>query len=395
MKRASSSGVIADAIASWLAEQALTDTDAVALFEQLCQRLFSSGIPIMRANVTYNVLHPLYSASALSWTAAGVAVEHFSHAGTPGASAAFLRSPFNYVLSHDLPLLRRRLSGPEALIDFPVLEDLRQKGGHDYLLLRVSFGAAQGLRGILCSWLCQRKSGFTDTEIAILQRLTNRLAGALKARLERGIAHSLANTYLGGRAGDAVLSGAIHRGDGEKLDAALWYSDLRRSSTIADEQPVEVFLDLLNSYFDMTAGSIRAHGGEVVSFIGDAVLGFFRADDNPADACTRAAAAARDSRAKLAAFTPAPGIGSVDFGIGLHFGEVIYGNVGVADRLAFTLIGGAVNETARLEDLTKTLGHPVIASANFTRLLPTAWPPLGPQRLRGIGASVEVFAGPE
>jgi adenylate cyclase len=394
MKRPSSSGVLADAIATWLAAQALTETEAPALFEQLCQRLFASGMPIMRANVSYNVLHPLYAASALSWTAAGVEVEHFAHTGSIGASEAFLRSPFNYLLSNNLPLLRRRLSGPEALVDFPVLEELRQRGGHDYLLLRVSFGAAEGLRGIVCSWLCQRKTGFTDTEIAVLQRLTSRLAGALKARLERGIAHSLANTYLGSRAGDSVLSGAIHRGDGEKIEAALWYSDLRRSSTIADEQPVEVFLNLLNKYFEMTAGCIRAHGGEIVAFIGDAVLGFFRTEPDAEDACARAAAAALASRAKLAAFTPDPGLGEVDFGIGLHFGQVIYGNVGIADRLAFTLIGGAVNEVARLEDLSKALSHPIIASAAFTRNLPAPWQPLGQHHLRGIGQDVEVFAPP-
>jgi adenylate cyclase len=394
MKRASSSGVLADSIASWLAAEALTDSDAPKLFDQLCQRLFAAGIPIMRGNVTYNVLHPLYGASALSWTAAGVAVENFAHAGGVGSSQAFLRSPLAHLLSHDLPMLRRRLSGPEALIDFPVLEQLKERGGHDYLLLRVAFGSGEGLRGIMCSWLCQRKAGFTDNEIAILQRLTNRLAGALKARLERGIAHSLANTYLGNRAGEAVLHGAIKRGDGEKIEAALWYCDLRRSSTIADEQPVEVFLGLLNQYFEMTAGSIRAHGGEIVSFIGDAVLGFFRADVSAADACTRAAAAAADSRAKLAAFTPPPGVGTVEFGIGLHFGPVIYGNVGVADRLALTLIGGAVNEVARLEALTKALGHPIVASASFTRHLSRPWQPLGAHHLRGIGQAVEVFAGP-
>ena len=139
------------------------------------------------------------------------------------------------------------------------------------------------------------------TAKSTLQRLTNRLAVALKARLERGIADNVASAYLGRDAGQAVLSGAIHRGDGGKnrCRAALWYSDLRHSSILADHDTAEDTFAVLNRYFEMTAGAIRDHGGELVSFIGDAVLGFFRVNGTAADACAQALDAAEEARRRL------------------------------------------------------------------------------------------------
>jgi adenylate cyclase len=392
--RRTTSKVLADNIAAWLAEEALGTSEPERLFASLCQRLRASGIPILRGNATYTVLHPLYSAAGLRWTAAGVDVDRFAWNGLPNEQ--FLRSPFNHIMQHELPLLRRRLSGPTALLDFPVLTELRDTGGHDYLLFSVRFDDAGRIagdlrRGILCSWVCDRPSGFTDDEIAVLQRLTNRLAVALKARLERSIADNVAIAYLGERAGRAVLSGSIHRGDGDKITAALWYSDLRHSSTLADHDTAEGFLHILNRYFEMTAGAIRDHGGEVVSFIGDAVLGFFRDDISASEACARALEAAEDALRRLAAEPVAPGAKPLMFGIGLHVGQVIYGNVGIPERLQFTLVGSAVNEVARVEDFTKVLECPLIATGAFAREVGRSWRSLGEHALRGIEKPSELF----
>jgi adenylate cyclase len=381
--------LLADGIAGWLADQALGDSDSSELFEGLCRRVRAAGIPIMRGYVAFRLLHPLHSSSGLSWTASGVAVEMYPVGA--GRSEQWLRSPLHHAISHDLPVLRRRLTGPEALLDFDVLKDLLEFGGHDYLLLTIAFDRD---RGIECSWLCERPLGFTDGEIAMLQRLTHHLAAALKARIERRIAQNVAAAYLGERAGRAVLSGAIHRGDGEKIRAALWYSDLRQSSTIADDQSAEAFLAVLNRYFEMTAAAIQDNHGEVVSFIGDAVLGFFRADGAASDACLRALAAAEEAHRRLAGFEHKPDQKRLDFGIGLHLGDVIYGNVGIPDRLQFTLVGSPVNEVARVEDMTKTLGVPLIATAPFARELPREWQSLGEHRLRGIGKPTELFTLP-
>ncbi len=394
-RRHAASGVLSDAIAGWLAEQALSDSKPSVLFESLCRRLRASGVPVMRGSIVFNVLHPLYVAGSLTWTVEGV---DFRLIGQESRNSdEYQTSPIKHVVTHGLPLLRRRLTGRTALLDFSILTELRDRGGHDYLLLTVPFEERQrseaGNRsGINCSWLCDRSSGFTDGEISLLQRITSRLAVALKGRFERAIADNVASAYLGKAAGRAVLSGAIHRGDGEKLEAALWYSDLRHSSTLADHATAEGFLRVLNRYFEMTAGAIHDHGGEVVSFIGDAVLGFFRMEGTIEDACARALEAALEARRRLAAHVPEPGAERLEFGIGLHVGTVIYGNVGVPDRLQFTLVGAAVNEVARLEDLTKELGSPVVASAAFTQAIARDWRSFGHHALRGIASPIEVFS---
>ncbi len=394
-RRHSSLGALADDIATWLAGEALGSSEPAALFDALCRRLRAAGVPILRGNVSFNVLHPLYVAGSLTWTAEGVGVQLFSW--ETRASDGYLNSPVRHVNLHHLPLLRRRLSGRNALLDFPILPELRDKGGHDYLLLAVQFDEhhredVDGRRGIICSWVCDRPAGFSDGEIRLLQRITSRLAVALKGRLDRAIAHNVASAYLGRHAGQAVLRGAIHRGDGEKLRAALWYSDLRHSSTLADHDTAEGFLRVLNRYFEMTAGAIHDHGGEVVSFIGDAVLGFFRVETTEAEACGRALAAAGEARRRLAAHVYEEGARPLEFGTGLHLGEVIYGNVGVPERLQFTLVGAAVNEVARIEDLTKPLGEPVLVSGRFARAVAGGWRTLGEHTLRGIQRPIEVFA---
>jgi adenylate cyclase len=259
---------------------------------------------------------------------------------------------------------------------------MRAAGGTDYVVFVVGFDRASQ-NGILCSWLGDRPAGFTDGEIAELQRITRELAIALKSKLERSVAQNVAHAYLGKRAGQAVLNGLIRRGDGEKITAALWYSDLRQSTALADRLPAEAFLKLLGRYFEMTASAVLDHGGEVVSLLGDAVLGLFRVEGAPEEACGRALAAAHEARRRLGvqvASVDEP----LDFGISLHLGQVIYGNVGVPERLQFTLVGSAVNEVVRVQDLTKQLGYPLLATASFAHAAAGAWHPLGEHVLRGF-----------
>ncbi len=294
--------VLGSTIVAWLADEALRDTEPAHLYGELCQRLRGVGMPILRGHVAFRVLHPLYDASALEWTAeSGVIVENFS----PDQSGQddFLRSPIGHVMTHRLPVLRRRLTGETALMDFAVLEEFRASGGTDYVVFAIAFDAA-GDTGVLCSWLGDRATGFTDQEIVELQRITRELSIALKSRIEHSVAQNIAHAYLGKHAGQAVLNGLIRRGDGEKITAALWYSDLRCSTELADRLSAEAFLQLLGRYFEMTAASVLDHGGEVVSLIGDAVLGLFRIEGAPDEACGRALAAASEARRRLNASQP-------------------------------------------------------------------------------------------
>jgi adenylate cyclase len=388
-QQAAETEVLGGAIVEWLADEALQDSEPATLCNELCLRLRGIGIPVVRLQVAFRVLHPLYDASTLNWTAGkGVVVEHFR----PEQSGAdqFVRGPLGHILAHRLPVLRRRLTGDTALFDFDVLDELRAMGGTDYIAFRVGFDRV-GETGIICSWLGDRESGFTDGEIVQLQRVTRELGIALKAKIERNVAQNIAHAYLGKRAGQAVLNGSIRRGDGEKITAALWYSDLRRSTELSDRLSAEAFLDLLGRYFEMTAASVLDHGGEVVSLIGDAVLGLFRIEGAAEEACGRALAAANEARRRLGAPSPAEAGTAFDFGISLHLGEVIYGNVGVPERLQFTLVGSAVNEVVRVQDLTKTLGYPVLATGPFADAVACPWQPLGEHGLRGLDKPMPIL----
>src|ERR1700722_16375206 len=381
------SSVLGSAIIEWLADEALHESEPATLYSELCLRLRAVGIPVMRGQVAFRVLHPLYDASTLTWNAGkSVVVELFRP--EQSGQEQFLRSPVGHALTHRLPIFRRRLTGATALLDFEVLEEFRALGGTDYLVFLIRFDAA-GENGLLCSWLCDRAAGFTDDEIAQIQRVTRELGIALKSRIEHSVAQNVAHAYLGRHAGQAVLSGVIRRGDGEKITAALWYSDLRRSTELADRLSTEDFLHLLGRYFEMTAAAVLDHGGEVVSLIGDAVLGLFRVEDSTQEACTRALAAAHEARRRLGVAEPAAT--ELDFGIALHLGQVIYGNVGVSERLQFTLVGSAVNEVVRVQDLTKQLGCPLLATAPFAGATPGCWRPLGDHRLRGLGTPMPIL----
>jgi len=383
------STVLGDTIVAWLADEALLEAEPAALYGELCQRLRGVGMPILRGRVGYRVLHPLYDVSAMSWNPeAGVVIDLFRPEQTNDAE--FLKSPISHALAHRLPVLRRRLTGETALVDFPLLEEFRALGGTDYLLFTVSFGRT-GQNGIICSWLADRASGFTDGEIAQLQRISRELGIALKAKIEHSVTQNVADAYLGKRAGEAVLNGSIRRGDGEKITAALWYSDLRRSTELADRLPADDFLALLGRYFEMTAAAVLDHGGEVVSLIGDAVLGLFRVEGTPQETCGRALAAANDARRRLGAAPHVAAGQAIEFGIALHLGEVIYGNVGVPERLQFTLVGPAVNVVVRVQDLTKLLGSPLLATAPFAAAASAPWRPLGEHLLRGFEAPMPIL----
>jgi adenylate cyclase len=384
---ATTSTVLGDTIIEWLSNQTLHDLAPAALYGELCQRLRGIGIPLLHGQVAFSVLHPLYDASALSWNPqTGVEVEFFRP--EESGNDQFMKGPLGHTLIHRLPVLRRRLTGETALLDFAELEEYRQLGGTDYLVFLVGFDDS-GESGILSRWLGDRPTGFTDDEIGQLQRITRALGIALKAKFERSVAQNIAHAYLGKRAGEAVLHGLIRRGDGEKITAALWYSDLRRSTELADQLSAEDFLHLLGRYFEMTAAAVLDHGGEVVSLIGDAVLGLFRVEGSAEEACGRALAAAHEARRRLGAAEPAAT--DLDFGIALHLGQVIYGNVGVSERLQFTLVGSAVNEVVRVQDLTKQLGCPLLATAPFADATPGCWRPLGEHRLRGLGTPLPIL----
>ena len=314
----------------------------------------------------------------------------------------WLRSPLHHLVRHRIPFLRRQLAGPHAVVDFPVLEELREAGVTDYLCYATPFASETGLdsssRGIMGSWATNRPSGFSEEDLRVFARIQRRFAVACKVQIQDRITRNVLETYLGPDAGARVLDGQIRRGDGERIHAVIWYSDMRDSTRLADRLDPFAFIELLNRYFECTAGAVIAGGGDVLRFVGDAVLAIFpirEGGDDARAAALRALAAARDAEQRLSRAnerlteTAAEPIG---FGLGLHVGDVMYGNIGVPERLEFSVIGPAANEVARIEDLTKELGRRVLLSAAFAEAAGTRCEALGAHRLRGVDAPVEVFA---
>jgi len=251
--------------------------------------------------------------------------------------------------------------------------------------------------GVVGSWATDRPGGFNDNDLQSLLRIQQRLAVACKMVIKEQITENVLSAYLGPDAGKQVLSGQIQLGDGETTHAVIWFSDLRNSSGLADTLPPEDFIILINEYFQCMAGAVLENNGEVLRFIGDAVLAIFPIRDghaNEAEACATALAAARDAVGRMAELNKTRKKDKNDelgFGIGLHVGDVMYGNIGVPERVEFSVVGPAANEAARIETLTKSLGHQVIFSDHFASAIDESWQSLGKHELRGVGEPMEVF----
>jgi adenylate cyclase len=251
------------------------------------------------------------------------------------------------------------------------------------------------------SWTTDRPDGFSDGELDALRHVRTALARLVESQSLRRVARNILNAYLGVQSGERVLNGQIKRGDGDEIHAVIWFSDLRDSSLIADSMTRREFLGVLNEFFECTAGAVLASGGEVLRFVGDAVLAIFPVSParlSAAQACEIAVAAARDAIARLAklnATRAARGERALAFGIALHLGDVLYGNIGTPKRIEFSVIGAAANEAARIEALCKTLGRSLLVSQAVARYLDGTWRSLGAHALRGVGEPIELFTAPE
>ncbi|MFQ5775486.1 MAG: adenylate/guanylate cyclase domain-containing protein [Kiloniellaceae bacterium] len=385
-------------MADWLMAQALGEAGFEDLLEGCCERLLGAGIPLWRGHVTFRVLHPLYSGMGLTWLRGrGVQTDSYAHPVEGEFPERFKVSPLYHMIRTQVPFLRRHLLGEEAVLDFPVLSEFRDAGATDYLGFLVKFGGGRP-DGIAGSWITDRPSGFADQDIRSLLRIQQRLGVACKIRIKDQIARNVVTTYLGPDAGLRVLDGQIRRGDGETIHAVIWYSDLRGSTRMADTLPPEGYIEALNDYFGSAGGAVMAHGGEILAFIGDAVLAIFpipARGANVDEACGRALAASRDARERLAAVNRTrqeAGANPLSFGLALHVGDVLFGNIGLPERVSFSVIGSTVNEVARLEALTKELDRPVLASEAFARHTSIAWERFGKHRLRGVGKPFEILA---
>ncbi len=387
-------------INDWLVDQALGEPDIVDMFDGLSQRLYGIGIPVARARLTWSTLHPLFRAETVLWQRGEPArLEQFAHQDLK--SEVWLKSPYRFMLESGVQMFRRRLVGPGKLLDFEVLEELAEQGYTDYLIIGTELFArsmsttARG-RGVLVVWTSDRPGGFSDDDLAALQRIQRRLAIACKTVIQSRIARNITEAYLGREAGDRVLQGSIRLGDIQQMRALVWYSDLRNSTRLAETMLSADFLELLNVYFELAARPVIAAGGEVLSFIGDAVLAIFPVaeDAQLPELAGRALEALQESLIvtdRINAERGQAGREQIRYGIGLNIGPLAYGNIGVPERLAFTAVGPTVIEVARIEKLTKKLGSRVLATREVAALAPHLWQSIGEHPLEGVGQPQELF----
>jgi adenylate cyclase len=395
-----------DGLAIWLQRQGLQEAVLEDIVQEFGRRLVRGGLSLHRVSIGGMLLHPVFGAHDVVWDASHDIVRSHMMSRREATTESFKNAPFFHLASKGLPFLRNRLDQPPADGDFPIFETLRADGVTDYFAFFQSYGRTgevmwadlpPGLEGVLGSFATRRLGGFTDDEIGYLQALSVPLALTIKSSSTYELAKELLETFLGKISGGHVLDGLVERGDGRVIDCVLWYCDLRDSTGLADRMPLDDYLATINAYFDCTAGAVIDHGGEVLKFIGDAVMAIFPidAETRPAsDMCRAAAMAAREAHARAAVKNETrreKGLPLIDFGVSLHVGQVMYGNVGTARRLDFTVIGPAANEATRLEDLCKKLGKPVVASSTFNENFPGEMHSLGNHDAPGVDEGLDAY----
>ncbi len=339
------------------------------LFGQFCAELLGLGIPIDRATMHIRQLHPEFEARTLLWTSdAGGAVIHDRAHGIRN-NALFLESPVKTVII-DEQTVRRRLSDPDCPLDYPIVADLKESGFTDYTI-RPFFFAKQERMAI--SFATKAPEGFSDLCLAIFDALMPAFGACVELTETKRTGRLLLDTYVGSQAGGRVWSGDIRRGQGTEIEAAIWLCDLRSFSSLSSVLPRDHIIDLLNRYFDAICEPVEQEGGEVLKFIGDAALAIFR-KDTPKASVNSAIVAAEEALKSLDVLNAAlrdekcPSW-PLRCGISVHYGKMMYGNIGANNRLDFTVIGSDVNLVDRLQDLTREVDPPLVLSscaANYT-----------------------------
>jgi adenylate cyclase len=389
----------AEDIVAWTVGAGLEGLDQSELIVGYCERLTLAGVPLWRASIGADTLHPLIVAQGHRWLAGeGVEEEFYARSRDPEADQEWRRSPWYQLVTSGELQMRRRLAAGEGSNEFPLLAGLAAQGGTDYWARIVPFGNRRTIgetRGVATSWATRDPGGFAERNLALIDGTLPAFALAFKATMAIETAGVLVATYLGQDAAARILRGEIERGRVNTMYKVLWFSDLRGFTRIADTLPREQLLELLNAYADCLVGVVHDHDGKALKFMGDGILAAF--DGAERDACGRAldaAEAARSAMARLNRERSAAGLPVTGFTLALHQGEVLYGNVGSRDRLDFTVIGPAVNELSRIQAMSRSLDQPILISASFAAACGDQRARLvsvGRYALRGVGRPQELF----
>jgi adenylate cyclase len=377
-------------VTDWLIDGARSATRPAQMMAETCERLVQAGLPLWRVGVFIRTLHPDIFGRNFIWRP-GAEVEVGTVDFDVLDSPEFQNSPLAIVFRKGMEV-RGRLDDPQSK-RFPILEDMRAEGVTDYIALPLLFidGSIHA-----SSWTTKRPGGFSDEQLNALRTLVPPLARVVEIISLHRTASILLDTYVGNRAGERILGGQIRRGHTDTMHAAIWLSDLRGFTALSDRLPAETVVEILNRYFDCQVSSIRTHGGEVLKFMGDGLLAVFPIEEQDSDiqqVCARVLEAARESRASVEAMQYPIGeaVERFRFGVALHVGKILYGNIGGGNRLDFTCIGPAVNLAARLEKIAGRLNRTIVASAGFAGICAGGWTELGEFPIAGFSKAERVY----
>jgi adenylate cyclase len=378
-------------ITDWLIDGARSAPSPPRIMAETCERLVGAGLPLWRVGVFVRTLHPDIFGRSFVWRHGADVVMATANFDVRD-SDEFRSSPLSVLYSTEKEV-RRRLSDNAAIDNSPFLADMRQEGVTDYIAfpLRFTDGSIHS-----ASWTTKRTGGFTEDHVEGLRKVVPPLARVIEIISWRRTASNLLDTYVGNRAGERILAGQIRRGHTDTMHAAIWLSDLRGFTALSDRLPAETVVDILNRYFDCQVSSIRTHGGEVLKFMGDGLLAVFPIDEYVGDiqqVCSSVLEAARESRASVEEMQYPIGdfVERFRFGVALHVGRILYGNIGGGNRLDFTCIGPAVNLAARLEKIAGRLSRTIVASAGFAGICPGGWADLGEFPIAGFSKAERVY----
>lgn len=372
----------ANEVVHWLVSEGPNRAAPSDLLAGYCSMLRAAGIPVDRSTLGAPLLHPIAQSSYVFWDIDNGARQRWFQ-WTPDALETMRASPI-YPIYTGGTSSSVRLSNETERARYPIGGDLWEEGYVQYeaLALRFSDGSYKAL-----TMATKSAAGFSSSDRELVAETLPALALVFESFIARNTARTLMETYVGKRAGLRVLDGEIARGDGTRIDAVIWFSDLRGFTQLARTRSESEVLDLLNEYFGLLTGAIEHHGGEVLKFIGDAMLAVFAHEDDLPGAVTRAEAAAFDAMASHRT----KHAGSFRFGIALHPGTVFYGNIGGGTRLDFTVIGQAVNIASRIEGLCAALAQPLLVSAELAANSARKWRSLGMHELKGAGEPIQIF----
>lgn len=382
----------ADTVVDWLTNGTRDERFIDDIFAQMCIRLQQAGIPLRRATLHVQINHPQWLGARMIWSDGMRGAEIARVDYDVRERSEYIGSPANEI--HDgAAEVRERLEQESSLgRKHALYEEMRTLGLTDYVAWPLYH--TLGKRHIV-TFATDRPGGFDPAHVAALKKVLPVLALVSEIRIKNRLARTLLETYVGSHAGELILAGATRRGTGTTVRAAIMICDLRDFTKISDNWPRDDVIDLLNDYFDAMSEPIARHGGEILKFIGDGLLAIFPLQ--APNACANLLHAVTEARQAMAALNERNSASSrapLNYGIGVHVGDVMYGNIGSASRLDFTVIGPAVNMASRLEALTKQLGRTVLLSRDFAELVERKFEleHVGKHDVRGFSEPIELFA---